>query len=274
MKKIIFLTLCLMFASCGKEPAQTEEQNSTAITVQDESMLKIFYGSMTNLKVEVFYEVGSEPYTGTSATGKDYWNLFETNIKRILSTSTRSVSTSFATHLSEMNSFPDKNKGSWSTQEAEELFKEIGASSTTTQNGVLSIAFVSGYFKENDGTVNSNVIGIHITGTTHIIVFKDVIKSIRASNNAWVALYSEQSVLVHEVGHALGMVNNGLHMVSDHQDSDHGDHCINSQCVMYWLNEGKDGLRSYIKQYITTGSEIVFGDQCLQDADKLIQSYR
>ncbi len=48
---------------------------------------------------------------------------------------------------------------------------------------------------------------------------------------------AEGSVLLHELGHLFGLVNNGLPMVADHQDPDHGHHDANDECLMYWAME-------------------------------------
>ena len=44
----------------------------------------------------------------------------------------------------------------------------------------------------------------------------------------------ESSVLEHELGHILGLVNLGTPMVTDHQDVAHGNHCNNPDCLMYY----------------------------------------
>ncbi len=275
MKSILVLTILLIaLASCGKEQSESSDKSSSTLSSQEVSLLKTFYGTMTEFKVEVFYEEGSSPYTGSTVLGKDYWNLFSVNIKKVLQTSERAIAVDIPTKTSAMSSFPKKNKASWDVSDARELFQEVGAQSQTPTKAVVSIAFVSGYFKNSNGEIKDNVLGVHITGTTQIVIFKDLIKNIEESENSWVALYSEQAVLTHEVGHAIGMVNNGLSMSTDHQDSEHGKHCTNEDCVMYWLNEGRDGLKSFIQQYISSGSEIIFGEQCLEDASKLIQTYR
>ncbi|MFI5195562.1 MAG: hypothetical protein ACHQD8_00595, partial [Chitinophagales bacterium] len=43
----------------------------------------------------------------------------------------------------------------------------------------------------------------------------------------------ESSVLEHELGHMMGLVNTGSPMVVNHQDPAHGNHCNNPHCLMY-----------------------------------------
>jgi hypothetical protein len=44
----------------------------------------------------------------------------------------------------------------------------------------------------------------------------------------------EGSVLVHEFGHQMGLVNQGTPLTVDHEDGQHLGHCSNPQCVMFW----------------------------------------
>ena len=44
----------------------------------------------------------------------------------------------------------------------------------------------------------------------------------------------ETSVLEHEFGHILGLVNLGTPMQVFHQDTAHGNHCNNTHCLMYY----------------------------------------
>lgn len=64
---------------------------------------------------------------------------------------------------------------------------------------------------------------------------------------------AELSVLTHEVGHTLGLVNNGLPMVMDHEDPDHSKHEVMEDCVMYWAYERGAGI-DRIRQRIMGGS--------------------
>jgi len=42
------------------------------------------------------------------------------------------------------------------------------------------------------------------------------------------------AALVHEAGHLLGLVNNGVPMVAPHEDTDHPAHDLDPKSIMYW----------------------------------------
>ena len=50
----------------------------------------------------------------------------------------------------------------------------------------------------------------------------------------------ENSVLVHEYGHLLGLVNLVYKSPVDHEDKDHPGHSNNEESVMYWAVESAD----------------------------------
>lgn len=47
----------------------------------------------------------------------------------------------------------------------------------------------------------------------------------------------ETTVALHELGHLLGLVNNGTDMVHDHEDEENHKHCDNEECLMFWQVE-------------------------------------
>lgn len=55
----------------------------------------------------------------------------------------------------------------------------------------------------------------------------------------------ESTVLEHEFGHLLGLVNNGIGMVTPHADDTHKPHCTNKNCLMYYEIES-GGLTSQL----------------------------
>lgn len=68
------------------------------------------------------------------------------------------------------------------------------------------------------------------------------------------------TVLKHELGHILGLVNLGSDMVTPHQDVANGKHCDNPQCLMYYTTQTKQVLGALIK-----GPAPVLDDNCKND---------
>lgn len=50
------------------------------------------------------------------------------------------------------------------------------------------------------------------------------------------------TVIKHELGHLLGLVDAGSEMQNDHLDEAHGKHCDNQQCLMHYKMQTKDIL--------------------------------
>jgi hypothetical protein len=62
----------------------------------------------------------------------------------------------------------------------------------------------------------------------------------------------EATVLEHEMGHLLGLVDLGSPMQTAHRDATHGNHCNNSNCLMYYSSETSDILGFLITGNIPT----------------------
>ena len=121
-----------------------------------------------------------------------------------------------------------------------------------------------------------NVLGSSISGRwptpsigDTVAMFKDVIKSTGSALSPNTAKYVEQSTLVHELAHSIGLVDNGVSMVATHKDATHGAHCNNADCVMYWLNEGASDASDFALRRLLTGDTILFDAACLADVDAL-----
>jgi hypothetical protein len=70
----------------------------------------------------------------------------------------------------------------------------------------------------------------------------------------------EATVLEHEFGHLCGLVNIGSPMQTNHQDTGHGNHCDNNNCLMYYASETTD-----ILGFLLTGSIPAFDANCSND---------
>ena len=70
----------------------------------------------------------------------------------------------------------------------------------------------------------------------------------------------ETTVLEHEIGHLLGLVDDGSPMQTPHKDSTHGWHCNNQNCLMYYSTETKDVLG-----FLVTGAIPQLDSNCVND---------
>ena len=77
----------------------------------------------------------------------------------------------------------------------------------------------------------------------------------------------EQSTLVHELGHAFGLVNDGVALTSAHEDAAHAHHCTNEKCVMNWSAERVGSAVAVAKAFLTSGTTVVYDASCLADLD-------
>ncbi|HEU4573658.1 MAG TPA: hypothetical protein VFS36_01545 [Chitinophagaceae bacterium] len=78
---------------------------------------------------------------------------------------------------------------------------------------------------------------------TSIVMFG---KSVRldAANSQTPVPELEATVLEHEFGHLMGLVDEGAPMIRNHRDTNHSNHCSNPDCLMYY--EANDGY--YLSQ--------------------------
>lgn len=103
---------------------------------------------------------------------------------------------------------------------------------------------------------NPDAAGIAIGGVTlgPAVIFLDVLRELRLPLAGLPALQQpqpaldrlERSTLLHEVGHAIGLVNNGMPMTRPHEDAEHERHSNNQNSVMYWAIESSAGLRDHL----------------------------
>lgn len=86
------------------------------------------------------------------------------------------------------------------------------------------------------GFDKGNVVGIAYRNTA-VCLFGKTIQSNSGGINQASRVKVESGVLLHEIGHILGLVNNGTGMVTPHEDGDNRAHCTNANCLMYYTIE-------------------------------------
>lgn len=224
-----------------------------------------FDPAVTDIQIEVDYMTGAAPYTNNTTEGDPIWDFFKNNVTALFN---NQKNISVPTSLSHMEEIPAQNKN-YTLGDIVDLSKQYR--NTPEHSGAqasLHILFLDGYLEE-EGTAIKNVIGVSISNTTILALFKPVITS-GSFSTLLLRVFTEQSVLIHEFGHAIGLVNNGLPITSAHHDSSHGAHCTNDTCVMYYLNEGSEELRDFLTSGNASIEKVIYGDECLNDAKALL----
>lgn len=77
---------------------------------------------------------------------------------------------------------------------------------------------------------------------TSFVMYESTIKNLSDGIGEPDRVNLETTVILHELGHLLGLTNLGSPMVNPHEDGAHPKHCTNENCLMYWKAEGSDLL--------------------------------
>ncbi len=96
------------------------------------------------------------------------------------------------------------------------------------------------YVAEGSGTV----LGL-AWGNRYVALFQDALRGrceagLTGALQQDVCESAERNVWAHEFGHTLGLVDNGIPMVTDHRDPEHGRHDVREGCLMYWAYDGAE----------------------------------
>jgi hypothetical protein len=250
------LTLFTLALCCGC--------SSTPANQSDQPPASDLYGSKySTIVIEAAYATGMEPYTGRLFGLGDSWQLFQVNAARIFEKSPKKLV--IPTTLTEMERI-DVTGTTFTTDQILAIADAHRHQRTSGSTATFYVVWLPGHLVQ-DGRVNDQVLGVSIGNTGVIAMFKEVIRSVADPSEVNVERFVEQSTLVHEFGHAVGLVDNGVAMTSSHLDSAHGAHCTNTRCTMYWENEGPMAAARFVRQLVRTGTEVLFGPECLHDVD-------
>ena len=157
----------------------------------------------------------------------------------------------------------------WTFDELDELAADSFDLEAPSGAIKIHMMYIDGHSElDGDGGVILGLAWSH----THLAMFKQTIEdncaSVPVLLREQVCAGAELSIATHEVGHLLGLVDNGLPMVDDHRDPDeaHGRHDASDACVMYYAYEGQ-ALFDTLADQLTGGgdAEIGFDDACLAD---------
>lgn len=237
------------------------EKDGPDISVEN---LTYFYENASSVKIDIAYEPGAEPYVNTGFGSNANFDFTVNNIIDLLDGRSKAVNVICDRQLSEMTMIPDQQKTSYTTPDIRKIAEAYQTLESSENQGVVFVIYLDGYFNIG-GQDQQNVLGVSI-GAFTVALFKPVISAIPGGGvlGGSPKYQVEQATVVHEVGHALGLVDNGVALHTDHLDEANGKHCDNQNCVMYWANEGASGASGLFGSSASV-TQLVFGQECKDD---------
>ena len=226
----------------------------------------LFTNTVASVTLEVDYAAGAEPYTeAATPRGNNPWRLTKKNLGRLFQENGADLT--IPDEAGEMEEVSVDNGGPYTSEEILAIADAHRDTPSTETDRSFYVLFLDGKFEDEEGR-RDGVLGVSIGDTGVLALFKPVIESTaNPPTGGFTRRFVEQTTLIHEFGHAAGLVNNGLPMDYDHHDEAHGAHCDNDDCAMYWANEGASDMAKFVREYVTSGDSVVFREACLADVD-------
>ena len=224
---VLLGTLCLLFTQCSKSDdanpsGDNEPDNAKNIGPVGSSANDLLSAENYNfLVVEVQYAAGYAP-PGQSI---NYLQNFLNN--RL------NKPAGITVNVTEVEA-PGQSSYSISELRAMEDEKR-----TQFTNGSKMAVYI--YLADGSYDQNNNVLGVAHRNTS-IVLFQKRIEEVSGGVGQVSTSLLTSTVLAHEVGHLLGLVNNGSPMQTNHHDSANGAHCTAEDCLMYFSVESTSGL--------------------------------
>ncbi len=215
MHKFLAITIMLVLATPGCLDSLKDELVSCDNATGQCRYEILRANEYSSIHLEINYVTGNSP-------DSDALNLLKQRIKEVTDKSTVTISQS---------SF-GSTQNSYTLEEILEIENEERSRFKSGNTFVIHILYLNGEYKDNDQTL-----GLAYSGTS-FVMFKEKIED--AAFLLISAKDIEKSVIVHEFGHLLGLVNNGYQSPHDHEDPQHPHHSNNEDSVMYWAIESQD----------------------------------
>lgn len=157
----------------------------------------------------------------------------------------------------------------WSLDELSSLLDDYGS---VEDDDVIEVhtLLVDGEYAESE-----NVLGI-AWANRNVVMFMDRIEeachnaSLLGLDREQLCEHAELTVWRHEMGHVLGLVDNGAPMQSDHADEQHSSHCAHEECVMYWAYRSPDMMERLVDG-LSSGDDSApqFDGSCREDLEAI-----
>lgn len=240
---LITLCLSILVLGCSKEkniyqqnPDIDASLHTRSVGASANELLSL--SKYTSLKIEVQYMPGYAPDAGA--------------ITHLQNTLTGILNKPGGITIV-TKEIPASASGSLSAGDVFEIEKKNRTAFTSGSEIAVYILYTNGNYTSN------NTLGIAYKNTSAAIFGKKI-----HDNSGGVGQVSrtklEATVLEHELGHLLGLVDLGSPMQTGHKDGANGSHCNNSGCLMYYASETSD-----ILGFLITGNIPAFDANCRAD---------
>ncbi len=240
----VLFIIMMGIASCSKDENKEEQkqkeqnQQSTGTAAHDLLSADVF----NQLVVEFQYVNGFEPTSTAEANLKTFLESYlnKPNGITIVKTNISSPGKSVYS-IDDIIAIEDANRTEFNKD----------------QTVAAYFLFIDGEYSQNSN--NSKVLGVAYRNTS-MVIFEETIRDFSGGLGEPSISKVESTVLNHEFGHILGLVNLGTPMQTEHQDEAHGKHCDVTDCLMYYTTETSDFIGNLL------GSDIPGLDsQCQAD---------
>ena len=236
--KFFVILLIALITGCNKSNDLTSSEafhNRSLGASANELLSSAKYKS---LKVEIQYMTGFAPDAGALNHLQNFLSSYVNKPNGIaIVTKEISASSNSALSVNDIVAIEKQNRSIFSSGEEMALY----------------ILYTNGNYTDN------NVLGVAYKNTSAVLFGKKI-----RDNSGSIGQASrtklEATVLEHEVAHLLGLVDIGTAMQTPHKDLSHGNHCNNSNCLMYYASETTD-----ILGFLVTGNIPPLDANCIAD---------
>lgn len=219
MKKLlIILFLASAFVSCKKDSKYKIKKNHKKEVGYSSNDL-LSNNDYKKLTIEVQYMAGYKP---TPTTLSNLTSFLNSRLNK-----------SDGIYIVEKE-IPAQNKSSYSLDDIKDIESENRSEFTNKKEIATYFLFLDGEYSGNSG--NGKVLGIAYYNTS-MVIFEKTIQDLSGGFTQPNQTKLETTVVNHEFGHILGLVNTGAPMQHNHQDVANGSHCDNDNCLMNWVAE-------------------------------------
>jgi hypothetical protein len=135
---------------------------------------------------------------------------------------------------------PSPGRATHTTAQVRAMQQQYRSAYTEGRTLALHLLYLDG---EYDGA--PNVLGIAYANTS-MAIFAEKIQQHTGGVLQPSFATVEGTVAQHEVGHLLGLVNNGTPMQAEHQDEPNGSHCDDPDCLMHYAVRTTDFIQNLL----------------------------